>query len=494
MLKRISAMILCIVLAVPFFAFSSSAEGTFSVGSYLVTDKKGALIYPTAEASLDYNAIAPEGAYLNVITVKGNFGYTTYNAVYGWVDLTDGTEYVSSKPAVTDKNKIEGAKGIKVTRLPSATEFVEGEDSADISGLEVSLVFNDDKSSTMPVKGYTVAFPDLDTYGRKEVKIYYGGFSTTYMINVVKVPVTGIVITRPFKTTFIEGEAVSFEGLEVSAYFSDGRDSGAGIKLSPEEYTLSGVKEGTTTLKPGTYPVTVTYKYPEITASFNIYVSGKAVKTLKLQKLPSALVLYQGQKFNNSDFELVATYDNGTSEKITDFDIQCDNMQLGLHTARIYYMDKYVAFEYEVRELEQTGIALGDTSNVGSYAGDSPDFSRLKVYNVYNSGEKKLTEDYELSHEIDINTIGKYKVTVTQGEYTAEFEYTVAKRAEIRAGDIDFNGKVNAIDARLALRCSAQIEKLSEDAFLAADVDLDGKVTALDARKILRVSAGLDVL
>lgn len=491
-MKKIYAIIMCIVLTVPFFAFSAYAEKSFSVGSYLVTDKKGIPVYETYETSLDYRTVVPDGAYLNIINVVGDFGYTTYNSVYGWVELTEGIKYVSSKPAVTDKNKIEGAKAIRVTRLPDKMTFVEGEDSADISGLEVSIVFNDDKGSVMPVKGYTVAFPDLETYGRKEVNIYYGGFNTAYAINVVKVPVTGIVVKRPVKTTYIEGEAISFDGIEVSAYFSDGRDGGAGIKLDRQEYTLSGVAEGDTTLAPGTYPVTVTYKYPEITASFNIYVSGKTVTKLQLLKLPEKLELYQGQTFKNSDFELVATYDNGTKETITDFDVQCDNQQLGEHTARIYYMDKYVAFDYVVLPLEQTGITVADSAVIGSYAGDEPDFSKLKVYNVYNSGEKRLTDDYELHHEIDINTIGKYTVTVTQGVYSCTFEYTVAKRSEIRIGDVNFDGQVNAIDARLALRCSAQIETLSNDAFLAADVDLDERVTAVDARKILRVSAGLD--
>lgn len=493
MIKRICVIFVCIAMAVPFFVFSVSAENVFVSGSYLVTKEKGIMIYDTYETSLDYRTIVPEGAYLNVINITGNFGYTTYDSVYGWVDLTDGIEYVSSMPAVTDKNKIEGAKGIKVTRLPDKTTFIEGEDYADISGIEVSLVFNDEQGSTMPVIGYTVSFPDLETYGKKEVNIYYGGYSTAYAINVSKVPVTGIVVTKPVKTTFIEGEPISFEGLEVTAYFSDGRDGGSGIKLDSSEYIISGVTEGDTSLAPGTYAVTVTYKYPEITAAFNVYVSGKTVTSLKLLKLPAKLSLYQGQSFNKSEFELVATYDNGTSETITDFDIQCDNMQLGQHTARIYYMDKYVAFDYTVYELLQTGIELGDTTTVGSYVGDEPNFSRLQVYAVYNSGEKKLTDDYNLEHEIDINAIGKYPVKVIQGEYAAMFDYTVAKRSEIRIGDVNFDGQVNASDARLALRSAAQVETLASDAFLAADVDLDEKVTAADARKILRVAAGLDV-
>lgn len=493
MIKKTLSVLLGIVIAISASVFSSSAEESFVSGSYLVTAESGAILYSTHETSFDYLTVAPEGAYLNVINIRGSFGYTTYNSVYGWVDLTEGMQYVSRTPSVTDDNRIDGVKGIRVTHMPDKINYIEGEDIADISGLEVSVVFNDEQGSTMAVTGFTVSFPDLDTTGRKEVNIYYGGYNTAYSINVVKVPVTGIVVTKPVKTTFIEGDAVSFDGIEVTAYFSDGRDDGVGIKLDKSEYSITGVTEGDKTLAPGVYPVTVTYKYPEISASFNIYISGKAVTSLKLLKLPSKLSLYQGQSFDKSEFELVASYDNGTSETITDFDIQCDNMQLGEHTARIYYMDKYVAFEYVVYELQQTGIELGDTTYVGSYAGDEPNFSRLKVYAVYNSGEKKLTDDYVTEHQIDINTIGKYPVTVRQGEYSVTFEYTVAKRSEIRAGDVNFDGNVNAADARLALRCSAKLEELTSDAFLAADVDLDGKVTAADARKILRVAAGLDV-
>ena len=210
-------------------------------------------------------------------------------------------------------------------------------------------------------------------------------------------------------------------------------------------------------------------------------------------KLPAGLTIYQGQSFDNADFELYATYDNGKSETITDFNIEYDNMQLGKFTARIYYMDKYVAFDYTVLELKETGIEVGDTSQVGSYAGSDLDFSKLKVYVVYNSGEKKLlSAGYTLSHEIDSTLIGKYPVTVSYGGFSAEFEYTVADRPQRIIGDVTGDGKVLAADARLALRAAARLEILDEPSFYAADVDFDDKVTAADARKILRVAAGLD--
>ncbi len=64
----------------------------------------------------------------------------------------------------------------------------------------------------------------------------------------------------------------------------------------------------------------------------------------------------------------------------------------------------------------------------------------------------------------------------------------------LNLGDVNGDGKVNAIDARKVLRVGAQLDTLEGDALLAADVNKDGKVNAIDARKILRVGAQLDTL
>ena len=474
------------------FAYSVSAAESYSTGTYLVTEENGVHLYEKSEISVDFNTTAGKGAYINVIKVSGNFGYTVYDSIYGWVDLTSGVEFIDKMPSITDEGKIEGTKGIEITEKPDKLTYIEGEESADITGLKVSLIFDDKQGSKMEVTGYTVSFPDLDTYGAKKVTVYYGGYSASFDITVNKVPVTGIVITMPLKTSYVEGEAISFDGLTVKAYYSDGRDKGQGIVLEKGEYAVSGAAEGDTGLSPGTYKVTVTYKYPEISAEFHIYVSEKFVTELKLIKMPQNVNLYQGQTFNKSDFVLSATYDNGITEEITDFDIEYDNMQIGKHTARIYYYDRYVAFDYIVYELFESYIELGDTTAVGSYLNNDIDFSKLKVYVVYNSGERKEITDYTLKHNIDIAKAGEYPVTVVYKDFTKIFYYTVAQKYTVIAGDVNLDGKITSADARLALRNAAGLETLSEEAFLAADVNSDKKVTASDARKILRVSAGLD--
>lgn len=65
--------------------------------------------------------------------------------------------------------------------------------------------------------------------------------------------------------------------------------------------------------------------------------------------------------------------------------------------------------------------------------------------------------------------------------------------AEALPGDVDLNGKIEAADARLALRTAVKLETLEGEGFRAADLDGDGSITTADARLILRLSVGLPI-
>ena len=69
---------------------------------------------------------------------------------------------------------------------------------------------------------------------------------------------------------------------------------------------------------------------------------------------------------------------------------------------------------------------------------------------------------------------------------------TDAPDKPIKRGDLNGDTKINASDARLALRISAQLVIGTNEQLIAADVNFDGKVNAIDARKILRISAQLE--
>lgn len=59
-------------------------------------------------------------------------------------------------------------------------------------------------------------------------------------------------------------------------------------------------------------------------------------------------------------------------------------------------------------------------------------------------------------------------------------------------GDVDNNGSVDTVDARLALKAAAGLESITDEGALnRADINNDGAVTLFDARQILRGVSGL---
>ena len=66
----------------------------------------------------------------------------------------------------------------------------------------------------------------------------------------------------------------------------------------------------------------------------------------------------------------------------------------------------------------------------------------------------------------------------------------------LKLGDVPYDGKVTAADARYVLRFSAGLETVSmydaKEFYFAADMNMDGHITSADARLILRTAAGLE--
>ena len=63
---------------------------------------------------------------------------------------------------------------------------------------------------------------------------------------------------------------------------------------------------------------------------------------------------------------------------------------------------------------------------------------------------------------------------------------------ESKFGDINNDGVITADDARILLRCSAQLDDVTPEILLYGDYDKNSAITAADARTALRVSASLE--
>ena len=72
--------------------------------------------------------------------------------------------------------------------------------------------------------------------------------------------------------------------------------------------------------------------------------------------------------------------------------------------------------------------------------------------------------------------------------------FIVAEDKTYSTGDLNGDGKVQANDARLALRISSQLDSCTQKQLTAGDINKNGKIDASDARKILRFAASLDII
>ncbi len=72
--------------------------------------------------------------------------------------------------------------------------------------------------------------------------------------------------------------------------------------------------------------------------------------------------------------------------------------------------------------------------------------------------------------------------------------YRIVRLVKGRLGDVNLDGKVNAVDARWALQAASGVRELTAEQAFAANVNGDTQITAVDARWILQAASGVRVL
>jgi len=75
-------------------------------------------------------------------------------------------------------------ESISVNAAPNKTTYFIRE-GLDITGLSLNLHYSDGTVKTV-TDGFTVSDPDMESVGKKEITVYYGGYSVTFQITVVE--------------------------------------------------------------------------------------------------------------------------------------------------------------------------------------------------------------------------------------------------------------------------------------------------------------------
>ena len=135
----------------------------------------------------------------------------------------------------------------------------------------------------------------------------------------------------------------------------------------------------------------------------------------------------------------------------------------------------FIKFEHEGKLPGKAEIEL-DVADCNKY-------EEGKTIYLYYFDSEKNTYKYIRTTKSQNN---KIKITL---EHCSE--YVITEEMLFTLGDINKDGKVDVLDARMILRKNASREEFTPDEISAGDVTWDGKVDVFDARKILMYSAKL---
>lgn len=138
--------------------------------------------------------------------------------------------------------------------------YVEGT-ALDTTGMELTLVF-DNGTKEVLATGWTETY-DFSQPGRQEVRIDCRGKTTTLTVMVLSKTLTGIAVSRlPNKLTYIEGNAFSAAGMEVTAYYDNNTS-----EIVTDRVTIQGYDSA-----PGVKTMAISYQGKE--ASFTVTGGG----------------------------------------------------------------------------------------------------------------------------------------------------------------------------------------------------------------------------
>ena len=225
------------------------------------------------------------------------------------------------------------------------------------------------------------------------------------------------VLSLPDKVSYFVGEELNSQGLILKVVYKDGSEKvlTEGIEHSDIDQSLIGTQ-------------TIEVVYGEFTTSFDIELKEISMTGVEIEQLPSKTEYYNGDKVDTAGLTLKITYNNGTSETVTDgYSYSPETVSvIGTEDVVISYNGKDVSYEVSVNEVLAESIAIAANPVKTSYfVGDKLDTEGLTLSVTYNNGSTQtINSGFTCSPE-SFSEAGVQSVTVTYEGKTSSFDVEV---------------------------------------------------------------------
>lgn len=314
---------------------------------------------------------------------------------------------------------------IVISSLPNKMEYLEGQD-IDLTGMVVTAVMNNGME-TIVASGYNVSGYSSKP-GIHTVTITYLEKIATFDVTVAERKLVSLELNSlPVKTEYISGQEFDERGMKIIATYDNGD------VVIADNYTISGFDD-----IPGIKNVVVTVE--DMSVSFPVNIIARIVTGFEIVSLPSKLNYIEYETFDKTGLRVEATYNDGITEEVTDYEIMGVSTNVGTHTVSVAFEGFVRMFDITVSERILDKIVVTVPNKTTYYIGENFDDTGLMVTACYNNGQQIQVDDYELKG-FESRSSGVKKITVSYGGFSYDFAIVVEERAVIETGGNMIVGK-----------------------------------------------------
>lgn len=246
---------------------------------------------------------------------------------------------------------------------------------------------------------------------RVEGYVYYSSTSSSYALK--------------YEVFLIEGQTVFINVVQIPTSSS---------------YTgTSSITDGKTTTNlnisvSSTVPISILVKNAGVSqmVSYEKFVD-KVLTGITVTKIPNKTTFYQGELFDATGLVVTQTYNDGTSETTTDYELSgFDSSSAGTKTITVTASGKTTTFEITVSEVSITAISVSTMpTKVNYHIGKEFDSTGIVVTATASDGSTiDVTKDCTYSG-FDSSSPKQCGITVAYGNFTCTFEVTIMQPEKI---------------------------------------------------------------
>ena len=244
---------------------------------------------------------------------------------------------------------------------------------------------------------------------------------------------TKIKLSGDYQTSFTVGEEFNYDGLVVTAYYSDS------TYKEVNNYVVSSPNMN----KVGSQSVTVTYIENNVSKSayYAISISEVTPTLVSISLSGTYRTDYQvGDIFSYAGLVVTAYYSNGSSKVVTNYSVSTPNMSIvGTQSVTVTYSEKnvtkstsYLINISEVEVVTLSSILLSGTYQTTFEYNEAFNYTGLVVTAKYSNGSSKVVTSYTVSTP-NMTTAGTQSVTVTYKEnnISKSASYNITVKEEV---------------------------------------------------------------